>query len=353
MDIAAGQKIKKNSRIVWVDICKLIGIFLMVVGHSTKNENILSWIYSFHMPLFFILSGYTYDITKYKNRYTYVNYLKNNVKHLVFPIIIFGFITTLYRFVWNYIFMDVNRIDYKIIQNGIIGIFLQLRLTKFGGYFWFLSALFVSKVILYKLVEKVDSTKAIFALSVSCFVTGSILKGCLNIGGLLWNLDVVPFIIGFLLIGILIRRFEQKGNVGWFIIILICYVISFKMNCTVDMCRDIYGDYFLYVLESITGSVIMMQIVKLACRKVKIPITQRLAWLGSNSLIIYCMNEMTLWFSSALLHKVGIQINNIFITTILIPVVAILITIPIIILYNTLTKHLIIVKNKALKQLHL
>ena len=41
-----------------IDIAKGIGILLVVFGHLTVGkQNVYSFIYSFHMPLFFLLSG--------------------------------------------------------------------------------------------------------------------------------------------------------------------------------------------------------------------------------------------------------------------------------------------------------
>jgi len=51
---------RKNERIVWIDWAKSICIFLMVVGHWTQNDNVLLFIYSFHMPALFIVSGILY-----------------------------------------------------------------------------------------------------------------------------------------------------------------------------------------------------------------------------------------------------------------------------------------------------
>ncbi len=59
----------KRRDIVWMDWAKLIGIFLVVYGHllqKTGNwkffqlHELWNIIYLFHMPLFFILSGYMY-----------------------------------------------------------------------------------------------------------------------------------------------------------------------------------------------------------------------------------------------------------------------------------------------------
>lgn len=48
-----------KKRIAWVDIAKAIAIIGMIVGHEVTNDTLRIFIFSFHMPLFFILSGYT------------------------------------------------------------------------------------------------------------------------------------------------------------------------------------------------------------------------------------------------------------------------------------------------------
>ncbi len=51
------QEGKINGRIIWIDWAKTICIFLMVVGHWTQNSILLLYIYSFHMPALFVVSG--------------------------------------------------------------------------------------------------------------------------------------------------------------------------------------------------------------------------------------------------------------------------------------------------------
>ena len=61
---------EERARITWVDYARGIGIFLVVLGHTLRGlrsseiiqggsafHSIDSWIYAFHMPLFFLLSG--------------------------------------------------------------------------------------------------------------------------------------------------------------------------------------------------------------------------------------------------------------------------------------------------------
>lgn len=54
------------KRIDYIDIVKGITIILMIIGHVSNIPTILrTFIFSFHMPLFFIISGYTF---KKKNK---------------------------------------------------------------------------------------------------------------------------------------------------------------------------------------------------------------------------------------------------------------------------------------------
>jgi fucose 4-O-acetylase-like acetyltransferase len=58
-----------SERVIWLDYAKGIGIFLVVLGHTLRGlvgsalpnsallEAIDQWIYAFHMPLFFFISG--------------------------------------------------------------------------------------------------------------------------------------------------------------------------------------------------------------------------------------------------------------------------------------------------------
>ena len=48
----------ERERNLGIDVARGIAIILMVIGHCYSNGNImLQWIYSFHMPFFFLISG--------------------------------------------------------------------------------------------------------------------------------------------------------------------------------------------------------------------------------------------------------------------------------------------------------
>lgn len=50
-----------SKRLDWIDIAMGIAIILVIVGHTVPNPSPLRHaIFSFHMPVFFILAGYTF-----------------------------------------------------------------------------------------------------------------------------------------------------------------------------------------------------------------------------------------------------------------------------------------------------
>lgn len=54
----------KKERLHWLDYSKTIGMYWVVLGHVFKDNTQLlkDIIYSFHMPLFFFLSGFLHKL---------------------------------------------------------------------------------------------------------------------------------------------------------------------------------------------------------------------------------------------------------------------------------------------------
>lgn len=80
-----------SRRIEWIDIAKAVAIILVIIGHTVKyGSDIRNIIFSFHMPLFFLLSGYTY---KMANTATDLySHIRKGCRHLLLPCIIVSII---------------------------------------------------------------------------------------------------------------------------------------------------------------------------------------------------------------------------------------------------------------------
>ena len=82
-----------NIRIEWIDIAKGMAIFLMVCGHTSIPENLSNWIWSFHMPLFFIVSGMLF----YPERYnSFVAFEQKRCRTLLLPWLVFTLVAVFF-----------------------------------------------------------------------------------------------------------------------------------------------------------------------------------------------------------------------------------------------------------------
>ena len=96
-----------NKRIEWIDIARGIAILFVIIGHSLGNyfsSYFANLIYVFHMPIFFVLSGYLY---RRKNK---KNFLHSSFFNLIMPyvgtVIIAFVLFTFYSFYNNPIIAD-------------------------------------------------------------------------------------------------------------------------------------------------------------------------------------------------------------------------------------------------------
>lgn len=67
-----------------LDNIKALGIIAVIVGHVSHIAPLSSWIYGFHMPLFFFLAGITWYFDSKQN------FLLKKAKGLIVPYITFG-----------------------------------------------------------------------------------------------------------------------------------------------------------------------------------------------------------------------------------------------------------------------
>ena len=76
------------ERISWIDIEKGLAIILMVIGHSALPQNLSNFIFAFHMPVFFILSG----ICSNYDKDNFVIFTKKRLKSIILPFVAYSII---------------------------------------------------------------------------------------------------------------------------------------------------------------------------------------------------------------------------------------------------------------------
>ena len=74
-----------NKRAADIDMLRAIGIILMLLGHVGFGKIFETYISAFHMPLFFILSGFLFS-----NKRGFLRAIRHNFVKLFIPYIFWG-----------------------------------------------------------------------------------------------------------------------------------------------------------------------------------------------------------------------------------------------------------------------
>lgn len=142
-----------NIRIDWIDLTKGIAIFLMVCGHTSIPLSISNWIWSFHMPLFFIISGILFNATKYPN---FNLFIKKRGKTLIIPYIIFSLITLL-------------TIHDQTLKEWLYKGWIN------GCALWFIPVLFFAEIFSYFIIRYINSNCLILLTAITIGTIGYML----------------------------------------------------------------------------------------------------------------------------------------------------------------------------------
>lgn len=135
-----------DERIHWVDALKVIGMFLVVWGHFLNGSLIKVLIYSFHVPLFFFLSGFL--CSKQIDR-------AKRTKVLLYPYLGWTLVSLVPVILKKY-FIDKNSI-LDVVCNGIYGIIPLNGFSCWNQPLWFLWTLCVVQIFFPSLSELVES----------------------------------------------------------------------------------------------------------------------------------------------------------------------------------------------------
>lgn len=178
-----------ENRIETIDIAKGLGILLVVIGHSLQTGSYpVRVIWTFHMPLFFFLSGFCYNPYKY----TFGTLLKTRVKQLFVPLLLFSALLLVLR---------IPVLSFPVA-------FSIWRLFPFA--LWFVFILFLTELLGFYIVRLPLYMPVLIGLSSVMLYNHGI--------QLPYSLSSLPAAIMFYSIGHKLRQ-EQEANANYINII--------------------------------------------------------------------------------------------------------------------------------------
>lgn len=312
-----------KNRIEWVDFSKGVAMLLVVIAHTmqggTYGSMVRGVIYSFHMPLFFILSGFTMrpagDIQSFGKK------TLKSAKSLLIPAV-------LLYFAW--ICIEICRNTENLISTdfwkgkALTLLFASASSTMWGetfiagiGMIWFFFVLFWGKV-LYDAMQLLVGNMLRKEKSVQMLLLGSSLLFAIIgivLGKYRWlpfSLDVAFGIQPFFAFGQLLKRFdwEHKSGMRMMLCILIwgvCFFLTYPnpddwTYLEVGLRR--YSVFPISYLCALTGTVALGVLGQYIGRWEKQPafgkpvsmIAKPFYIIGKNSMYLLCIHIMDqLW----------------------------------------------------------
>ena len=287
------------NRLSELDILRGIAIFLVVFGHITHIAELRNYIWGFHIPIFFFISGLLFKPDKYNS---FNDFLRNKIRNLIIPYIIFYLVTLCY-----YILIESH------VRGGVSN--LKLLLGMFYGSYY---------------------NNFMYFNGALCYCIGIIFIQN-NITWLPWGLNAafcgfIYYSCGFYIKNIF-KYLKDKITIILFATIActVLQVYLFPFPHT-DLAACKIQDYILYIPISIIGIILYL------CLSCLIKKNKIMEFLGTNSLVIFVFQEpvyraVIFIFSKILKTNVEILRTNIF-WCISMAIISILIIIPIIYAYN-------------------
>lgn len=279
-----------NERNRIIDIARGIGIILVIVGHL---HHFFEWtsmtyivIYSFHIPLFLIISGIC---QKNRNDMKIINIVRDKFISIMVPYFVFSILTLLFVFP-----------ESAQAQKWMVGIFIGIGDPDTLGFnipLWFLPMFFCATII-FSVINKIANViagKSIIKFTILLSVCSLLLvflgKRMPQLPYSLNNAMVAQFFIfaGFGLRAIYIHNQNMFRNkmfqTIFFVACLLTWLAGLKINGRVDMNSETYNYVPVYLLTGVAGGVLTL-FVSSAIDKILSKGAELLAYIGRSSMYI-------------------------------------------------------------------
>lgn len=284
-----------KQRIEYLDMAKGIGIILVVIGHSTyASTGVITWLASFHMPLFFIISGMLIWHIQEEQR-DYIQVIKQKATRIMVPYITFSIIFIIIALLRSWF-------GRALITNEELWDLIYKSIALQGiSVLWFLPVLFGGEIIFIgvrKLMKYKDGITIIIVLllGVLPIVLKPVIYNTLSesesqvLIGVYYIINVLLrscVALVFITIGYYSKKLFVKDtnatSVQELIIGIVLFIVVIYLaprNERVDVNLLIFGQPILFYINAVCGT---MSVVLLCKNIVNLKL---LGYLGKNSLII-------------------------------------------------------------------
>lgn len=289
-----------DSRINWIDMAKGYGIIFVMIGHLYIPA-ITPLIYTFHMPLFFFLSGYVFS-----TKSSIHIFIERKIKRLIIPYICLS----IPLMIANIFFQDDGDFCSSNIMNEITSFIIQERHTTL----WFIACLFMQNLLLYPIAKYASFRYQCILIFILCIVGVSLWR--FSITALPWNFDVSLVAIPYFFIGYRMKTTHKDS-------IIATTKKPIITTCVIILCILGYGNYVYtggrvdlfdstYQIEPLVYLTAFIGIIVVLYISMKTD-NHIIKYIGRNSLLFFAWHQAIVFPMITIIYKtLNIFQSNIF-----------------------------------------
>lgn len=263
----------KKEPMTLLKVANTITVLIIILATATARLGDTAMfrrvLFAFHMPLFFILSGMILEMHKGEGREGWIAFLRHIFRTLAIP-----------YFIWALIY---STFSYQNLGWILYGSYQALDLAQTLNFLWFLSCMFIARIISEYVLSFLDGVKAPrlaggIGAAVVLFACGLVLPK-IETYGYPWCFNSALVAAGFLILGYSLREVaEIWAKKPVFVIVTLVVSAGLFVFGTVlrgpalemvFMRSGDFGNPFWFFLNALSGSCFVISLSALITRSWK------------------------------------------------------------------------------------
>ena len=288
-----------NKRYNYLDYAKGIAILLMLFNHTKTNDTISTWIFAFHMPIFFMIGGILIEL-KNKNQISLTKFKSltyKRIRQLGLPYFIFSFLLILF-------FAGIGYLSgsFEISKKDIFSVITLQGIESL----WFLPCYFVGEILMYiLLLNNKIINYTILLLNITIIIY--IIHNSNNMPEIWWQRNIIKYYVSFIFfqIGFTISKIKLLETIPLWSSIIVFIIFSFlcQLNGHVGLGGLIFNNGIMYFLNAIIMSICILSLLYNLEKKEKNTISW-LSFFWKSTTIILCTNNLFIEIIRLLDYKI-------------------------------------------------
>lgn len=275
----------KKDRIEYIDVAKGIGIILVIVGHSHCPAEIRNFIYFFHIPFFFFISGVLLS-----QRRRFSEFVTDRVRYLLVPYYVIAFISIVFSFFLSRHYRNDLNVTNAIMNVLKMSFGIKADLESiYNGPLWFLPCLFYVQIFGYLIIGiKNDLVKILSVIILS--ILGILLQVGSQIG---FGSPLIA--LSFWFAGYMVKKQNslqkiQSNRISLNIIAALCLLIIVglmkRIGGNLSMSNVTLSNYIWFIIGGTAGSMAIL------ISAMAVETSRGIEFIGKNAIIIFGFHSL-------------------------------------------------------------